>query len=282
VQNGPFLEVFVFRNAAIAALVLGFTVSATALPVLADSSLTIAGSTALLPLAKDAADVYQKQHADVKISVSGGGSGTGINQVTAKAIDIGDSDIVAPAGSALVDNKVAVIGFAVIVDPKLNVKSLTKKQIQGLFNGTITNWKDAGGPDQKVVVVNRTRGSGTRVVFEKTIIAPEKVTETGLSEDATGTVISVVGQTPGAVSYAAFSGTHGKPVTEVAIDGVAPTDANILIGKYPFWSYEHMFTNGPAAGAALAFINFVKASDDLLKKNGFIKITDMKVAETDR
>jgi phosphate transport system substrate-binding protein len=282
VQNGPFLEVFVFRNAAIAALVLGFTVSATALPVFADSSLTIAGSTALLPLAKDAADVYQKQHADVKISVSGGGSGTGINQVTAKAIDIGDSDIVAPAGSALVDNKVAVIGFAVIVDPKLNVKSLTKKQIQGLFNGTITNWKDAGGPDQKVVVVNRTRGSGTRVVFEKTIIAPEKVTETGLSEDATGTVISVVGQTPGAVSYAAFSGTHGKPVTEVAIDGVAPTDANILIGKYPFWSYEHMFTNGPASGPALAFINFVKASDDLLKKNGFIKITDMKVAETDR
>ena len=264
------------------ALALGFSMSVTALPVFADSSLTIAGSTALLPLAKDAADVYQKQHADVKISVSGGGSGTGINQVTAKAIDIGNSDIVAPAGSSLVDNKVAVIGFAVIVNPKLGIKSLTKKQVQGLFNGTITNWKDAGGPDQKVVVVNRTRGSGTRVVFEKTIIAPEKVTETGLSEDATGTVISVVGQTPGAISYAAFSGTHDKPVTEVAIDGVAATDANILTGKYPFWSYEHMFTNGAAAGASLAFINFVKASDDLLKKNGFIKIADMKITETDR
>ncbi len=270
------------RNVAIAALVFGFSVSATALPVFADTSLTIAGSTALLPLAKDAAGVYQTQHADVKISVSGGGSGTGLNQVAAKAIDIGDSDIVAPAGSTLTDNKVAVIGFAVIVDPKLGVKNLTKKQIQGLFNGQITNWKQAGGPDQKVVVVNRTRGSGTRVVFEKTVIAPEKVTETGLTEDATGTVISVVGQTPGAISYAAFSGTHGKPITEVSIDGVAPTDDNIITGKYPFWSYEHMFTNGPPTGAVLAFINFVKSSDDLLKKNGFIKISDMKTSETDR
>ena len=121
--------------------------------------------------------------------------------------------------------------------------------------------------------MNRTRGSGTRAVFEKTIIAPEKVNETGLTEDATGTVVNVVSTTPGAISYAAFSGTHGKPITEVSIDGVAPTDPNILVGKYPFWSYEHMFTNGAPAGASKDFIDFVRASDDLLKSNGFIKIT---------
>ena len=271
-----------FRNAALAALVLGFSISVTTGSVFADTSLTVAGSTALLPLVKDAAGVYQSKNPDVKISVSGGGSGTGLNQVQAKAIDIGDSDIVAPAGSTLTDNKVAVIGFAVIVNPALNVKALTRKQIQGLFNGQITNWKQAGGPDQKVVVVNRTRGSGTRVVFEKTIIAPEKVTETGLTEDATGTVVSVVQQTPGAISYAAFSGTRQKPVTEVAIDGVEANDKNILGGKYPFWSYEHMFTNGAPAGEAAKFIKFVSTADDLLAKNGFIKITDMKIAETDR
>jgi phosphate transport system substrate-binding protein len=281
-RNDPYLEVFVLRNAAIAALVLGFSVSAAALPVFADSSLTIAGSTALLPLVKDASGVYQGQHPDVKISVSGGGSGTGINQIVAKAIDIGDSDILAPEQPSLVDNKVAVIGFAVVVNPDVSVKSLTKKQVQGIFSGATTNWKQVGGPDQKIVVINRTRGSGTRVVFEKTVIAPEKVAESGLTEDATGTVISVVKQTPGAISYAAFSGTHGQPVTELAIDGVAPTDANILVGKYPFWSYEHMFTNGPAAGESAKFIDFVKSSNDLLKKNGFIKISDMKVSETDR
>jgi phosphate transport system substrate-binding protein len=272
----------VFRNAAVAALVLGFTVSSMGAPARADNSMTIAGSTALLPLVKDASAAYQAKYRDVKISVSGGGSGTGLNQVLAKAIDIGDSDIVAPAGSPLTDNKVAVIGFAVIVNPALGVKSLTRKQIQQIFNGGVTNWKQVGGPDQKIVVVNRTRGSGTRVVFEKTIIAPEKVTETGLTEDATGTVVSVVQQTPGAVSYAAFSGTRQKPVTEVAIDGVAANDKNILSGKYPFWSYEHMFTNGPPTGEIAKFIKFVSTADDLLTKNGFIKITNMKISESNR
>jgi phosphate transport system substrate-binding protein len=272
----------VFRNAAIAALVLGFSVVATAVPVFADTSLTIAGSTALLPLVKDASGVYQGAHPDVKISVSGGGSGTGINQIAAKALDIGDSDILAPSQPSLVDNRVAVIGFAVVVNPDVKVKGLTKKQIQSIFSGAVTNWNQVGGQDQKIVVINRTRGSGTRVVFEKTVIAPDKVAESGLTEDATGTVISVVKQTPGAISYAAFSGTHGQPVTELAIDGTEPNDANIVIGKYPFWSYEHMFTNGPATGEAAKFIDFVKTSNDLLKKNGFIKVGDMKVSETDR
>jgi phosphate transport system substrate-binding protein len=272
----------VLRNAALAALVIGLSAAAIRTPAFADTSMTIAGSTALLPLVKDAAGVYQSKNRSVKISVSGGGSGTGLNQVQAKAIDIGDSDIVAPAGSTLTDNKVAVIGFAVIVNPSLNVKALKKAQIQKIFNGQITNWKDAGGPDQKIVVVNRTRGSGTRVVFEKTIMAPEKVTETGLTEDATGTVVSVVQQTPGAISYAAFSGARQRPVTQVSIDGVEPNDKNIISGKYPFWSYEHMFTNGPPSGEVAKFIKYVSTADDLLAKNHFIKIADMKISETNR
>jgi phosphate transport system substrate-binding protein len=268
------------RNAALAALLVGFSLSAS--PVFADSSITAAGSTALLPLVKDAAGAYQAANPSVKISVSGGGSGTGINQVAAKAIDIGNSDILAPTQPDLVDNKVAVIGFAVIVNPALKVTNLKRTQIQDIFSGKVTNWNQVGGPDQKIVVINRTRGSGTRVVFEKTVIAPEKVTEGGLTEDATGTVISVVQQTPGAISYAAFSGTHGKPVTEVAIDGVAATEANVITGKYPFWSYEHMFTNGPATGEVKKFIDFISSSSDLLAKNAFIKISDMKTSETNR
>jgi len=279
---GHHLEVRVFRNAAIAALALGFSVSIGAQAALADVSLTAAGSTALLPLVKDAAGAYQTAHPDVKISVSGGGSGTGINQAAAKAIDIGDSDILAPTHPELVDHKVAVTGFAIVVNPDVTVKSLTKKQIQSIFNGTVTNWNQVGGQDQKIVVINRTLGSGTRVVFEKTVIAPDKVVDSGLTEDATGTVISVVKQTPGAISYAAFSGTHGQPVTELAIDGVAATEANVITGKYPFWSYEHMFTNGPATPDVQKFIDYVSNATDLLTKNAFLKVGQMKVSETDR
>jgi phosphate transport system substrate-binding protein len=268
------------RNAALAALLVGFSLSTTG--VFADTSITAAGSTALLPLVKDAAGAYQAANPSVKIAVSGGGSGTGINQVAAKAIDIGDSDILAPSQPALVDNKVAVIGFAVIVNPDLKVKGLTRQQIRDIYSGKVTNWNQVGGPDQKIVVINRTRGSGTRVVFERTVIEPDKVAEGGLSEDATGTVISVVKQTPGAISYAAFSGTHGQPVVELAIDGVAPTEDNVITGKYPFWSYEHMFTYGPATGEVKKFIDFVSSNNDLLKKNSFIKVSDMKTTETNR
>lgn len=270
------------RSRVIALLAIGVSLALPAAPVFADSSISIAGSTALLPLVLDASRAYQEAHKDVKISVSGGGSGTGISQVAGKALDIGDSDIAAPTHPELIDNKVAVIGFAVVTNPAVTVKNLTKKQLQDIFAGNVTNWKDVGGSDLKIVVINRPRSSGTRAVFTKTIMGGTPISESGLTEDATGTVVSVVKQTPGSISYAAFSGTHGQPVTELSIDGVAPTDDNITAGKYPIWSYEHMFTNGPATGEVAKFIAFVQSSKDLLSKNGFISLADMKIKETDR
>jgi phosphate transport system substrate-binding protein len=261
---------------------LGCALVLPAAPAFADTTISIAGSTALLPLVKDAAGEYQDAHKDVKISVSGGGSGTGINQVAAKAVDIGDSDITAPQHPELHDNRVAVVGFAVVTHPAVNVKSLSKQQLRDIFSGKVANWKEVGGADQKIVVVNRPRSSGTRAVFAKTVMGSVPINESGLTEDATGTVISVVKQTPGAVSYAAFSGTNGSGLPEVAVDGVAPTEDNIITGKYPIWSYEHMFTNGAPTGEVSRFIAFVQSHAALVKKNKFILIRDMKVQETDR
>lgn len=273
------------RIAVLTAAVLGLSTAMGFSPAFADTSITAAGSTALLPLVKDAADAYQAVHKDVKISVSGGGSGTGINQADAKAIDIGDSDILAPTKPSLVDHRVAVIGFSVVAHPGIGVKNLTKQQIADIFSGKVTNWKQVGGTDEKLIIINRTRGSGTRVVFEKTLMGGVRVSEAGLSEDATGTVLSVVKQTPGAISYAAFSGSKAAApgtVFELSIGGVDPTEDNVVSGKYPFWSYEHMFTNGPATSEVQKFIDFVAGNSALLKKNFFLKVSDMKASETDR
>jgi phosphate transport system substrate-binding protein len=275
-------SIHVKRNAAFAALLVGCSAAALTAPAFANTSITIAGSTALLPLVKDASEAYQKAHPDVQISVSGGGSGTGINQVAAKAIDIGDSDILAPGHPELHDNRVAVIGFAVVTNPDVKLKSLTKAQIQGIFSSKTTNWKQVGGPDEKIVVINRPRNSGTRAVFTKTLMGLAVIDESSQIEDATGTVVSVVKTTPGAISYAAFSGTRGSGLNELEIDGVAPTDDNIRSGKYPDWSYEHMFTQGEPTGEIAKFINFVSSSKDLVEKDGFILISSMKVKESDR
>ncbi|MBV9103241.1 MAG: phosphate ABC transporter substrate-binding protein [Candidatus Eremiobacteraeota bacterium] len=249
----------------------------------ADTSITAAGSTALLPLVKAAADQYQSQHPDVKIAVSGGGSGTGINQVVQKAVDIGDSDIMAAGHPELVDHRVAAVGFALIAHPGVRVTNLTKKQIQDIFSEKVQNWKDVGGADVKITVINRPRNSGTRAVFTKTIMGDVSISSAGLTEDATGSVVTTVKSTPGAISYAAFSGTHNQQgIVELKIDGVAPTDENVQSGKYPVWSYEHMYTNGPPNAAISRFLAFVTSNSELLHKAGYILIRDMRVHESDR
>jgi phosphate transport system substrate-binding protein len=269
------------KTATLAAL---FLAGALLAPVvaLADSTITAAGSTALLPLVKEAAAEYQAKHPDVKIAVSGGGSGTGINQVVAKAIDIGNSDIAAVGQPTLVDHKVAVTGFAIVAHPGVGVTNLTRKQLQDIFSGKTQSWKDVGGADVKITVINRPRNSGTRAVFIKTIMGDVPISASGLTEDATGSVVATVKTTPGAISYAAFAGTRGQGLTELSIDGVAPTDDNVAAGKYPYWSYEHMFTNGPPSPEISRFIAYITSNSDLVHKAGYILVRDMKVTETDR
>jgi phosphate transport system substrate-binding protein len=240
-------------------------------------SITVAGSTALLPLVKQAAVDYQSAHANAKISVSGGGSRVGITQAAQKAVDIGDSDIAAPNNPELVDHQVAVVAFGVAVNPKAGVKNLTRAQIHDIFSGKVTNFKDVGGADQQITIINRPRSSGTRAVFVKNLMGGTEPSESGLTQDSSGTVATMVAQTPGAISYLAMSYVKPESQTAVSIDGVPPTEPNVQSGKYPFWSYEHMFTNGQPSAQVAAFIDYVKSDNALLKQLGFIPVASMKV-----
>jgi phosphate transport system substrate-binding protein len=245
----------------------------------APGSITVAGSTALLPLVKQAAVEYQAQHPSAKISVSGGGSMTGITQAAQKGVDIGDSDIPAPNQPSLVDHQIAVVPFAVVVNPATNVKALSVAQIRQIFAGKVTNWNQAGGANQQITIINRPRSSGTRAVFVQKIMGGQQPTESGLTQDSSGTVATMVAQTPGAVSYLAMS--YVKPANQVAvaIDGIAPTVANVESGKYPFWSYEHMLTNGQSSAQVNDFINYIKSDTPLLTQLGFIPVSGMKAAK---
>jgi phosphate transport system substrate-binding protein len=248
----------------------------------ADTSITAAGSTALLPLVKQSAADYQSKHSDVRISVSGGGSFVGITQAQSGSVDMGDSDVVAPGNSGLVDHKVAVVGFGVIAHPAAGVSGLSTKQVRDIFAGRVSNWKQVGGKDQTIVVINRPRTSGTRFVFNATMMGTSKITDNGVTEDSSGTVVKTVAQTPGSISYVALGYTRGQPVTVLKVNGVAPSADNIRSGRYPVWSYEHIFTKGKAKSAVDAFIRFISSNMDAIDKLGFIAINTMKVSETNR
>lgn len=271
------------RSAHFAVLIIGWALLAPN-AALADISISAAGSTALQPLVQAGAEAYQAQHSDVKISVTGGGSRTGLSLVNSKSVDIGDSDILAAKDQTdLVDHRVAAVGFAIVAHTETGVKNLSRKQIREIFSGKVKNWKDVGGKDQSITVINRPASSGTRAVFIKTLMDKAELSRDTLVEDATGTVVQKITQTPGAVSYAAFSGTHGKAgIVEISIDGNAATEENVESGKYPFWSYEHMYTNGPPNKDVSRFLAFLQSNRMLVQKLGYILARDIKKTETDR
>lgn len=242
-----------------------------------NGALNISGSTALLPLVKQAAQRYAGEHGDVKVSVSGGGSRVGLTQALEKAVDIGDSDIVPGKDqTALLDHKVAVVSFAVIANPSAGIKNLSKQQLIAIFTGKVTDWKQAGGSGGKITIINRPKSSGTRAVFVANVLENQQPTAEGLTQDSSGTVVTTVGQTPGAISYVSTGYLKRANVTSVSIGGVAPTDANVIAGRYPFWSYEHMVTYGEPSKAAADFIEYITKDRADLKQLGFLPVDAVK------
>jgi len=252
-------------------------------------TITAAGSTALQPLAEQAGKKFTEKNPNVTVNVQGGGSGTGLKLVLEGTADIGNSDVAAEtkldaeAAKTLVDHKVCVIGFAIVVNKDVNVDSLTSKQIQDIFTGKVTNWKDVGGNDLAIQVINRSASSGTRATFIATVM--NKTTEKeglGTMQDSNGNVRTSLMNTKGAISYLALSyldETVRKDLKVLKIDNVEANKDNITTGKYNFWSYEHMYTKGEATGVAKAFIDYMTSSDNkaLIEKLGYIPSSDMKV-----
>lgn len=251
-------------------------------------SVTVSGSSALLPLAKDAAAKFKVKNPEVSLTLNGGGSGTGLKQVAEGTVNIGNSDVEAskklPADKAkdLVDHKVCVLTVAPIVhkDIGATVKSLTKAQLQDVFTAKITNWKDVGGPDQEIILVTRPSTSGTRALFTELALAgKEEASNKSLETDDSGTLLQSISQTKGAIGYIALSYlVNNKDVAAIGIDGVMPTLENTYNGTYPVWGYEHMYTKGEPTGAVKAFLDYV-VSDEYgveIEKQGYGVSSKMK------
>ena len=246
------------------------------------------GSDTLLPLAQKAAENYSEKNSSAHVSVTGGGSGVGLSSLREGTTDLAmasrrikfDERVrMQQAGRPVEELTVAFDALAVIVHPSNPVSRLTREQLEGIFRGKITNWKQVGGEDRKIVVYSRETSSGTYEFFKESVLKHRNYMPAVLSMPATGAIIQSVGQTPGAIGYVglAYLNPEVKALT-VSYDGggsyVAPTFDNARSKSYPIVRPLYFYYTKSNEAAVRPLIDYLTSDEGqaMVASIGFIPI----------
>lgn len=203
------------------------------------------GSTSMEKFVNALKESMAEKYPNLTLEPQFTGSGTGIQSVIAGTADIGDSSRALKdeeKAQGLVENIVAIDGIAVVVDKNNKVTNLTKDQLVKIYTGEITNWKDVGGANQKIVVIGREASSGTRGAFEEILDIAEKC-KYAQELNETGAVMASVAATPGAIGYVSLDNVDDS-VIALQLDGVAPSEATVKDGTYALQRPFVMATKG--------------------------------------
>ncbi len=240
----------------------------------AQKELIVAGSTSIQPFADRWAEIYMAKYPGRIVNVQGGGSSAGIQAARSGAADIGTSSReLKPEEKDLTEIVVARDGLAIIVHPSNPVSELAISQVMQIFAGDTRNWKEFGGRDKAITVVTREEGSGTRGAFQELVMGKIRITKGAIVEDSNGTVREIVAGDPDSIGYISL-GLVSEAVKALNLDGVRPTDANILEKRYRLVRPFLFVTDGPASAEAKDFIDFVlsREGQDLIKNEGLIPV----------
>ena len=227
---------------------------------------SVKGSDTMVILGQKWADTYMKEHPGAVVAVTGGGSGTGIAQLINGTADIAQSSrpmkdeekakIQEATGSAVEETAVAKDGVTVYVHSSNPLTQITMDQLKGIYTGTITNWKDLGGPDKPIVAYSRENNSGTYVFFKEHVLGGADFVATAQTLPGTAAVVNAVTKDPSGIGYGGIAYGGGiKHVGIVGADGavVEPSKETIQNGTYALSRplYWYLTAKTPEAGRTL-------------------------------
>jgi len=254
--------------------------------VSAKEQIVIDGSTTVGPIAKALTEYFKERNPEINIVVSESGSGNGAKSLINKACDIADMSrfmktkefkVAINNNVTPVAHMIALDGLPIIVNPANSIDNLTTEQIRDIYLGKITNWKELGGVDKKIIIISRDTNSGTYETFNKLIMKKQKISGNCEYVGSNGAIRQRVQTTLGAIGYAGL-GFVDDTVKALKINNIYPNAQTVSTGIYPISRPLFMFTNGyPKLGSALyKFITlpFKKDGQEIIESIGFISVTE--------
>ena len=249
-------------------------------------TITVKGSDTLVILAQKWAEVYMRNHAGVKIQVTGGGSGIGFAALQNNTTDIADaSRPIKPAERAACiksfgknprEYKVALDGLSVYVHADNGINELSTEQLQHIFTGKVKNWKALGGPDAPIMVYSRENSSGTYEFFKEHILKGQDFVSSAQTMPGTAALLQNLVRDKNGIGYGGAAYGHGAKVVKIKKDAdspaIEPTEENVVSGKYPIWRHLFVYLNPEKdKGEIAAYLNWIRSDEGqkIVKEVGY-------------
>lgn len=249
------------------------------------AAVTVAGSTTVMPLVEASAEEFNKIQNEVRVSVTGGGSGVGIKNAAEGLADIAMAsrqvkpDEIATYGDSFVEYLVAYDAIAVVVSQPIyeaGVTDLSQEQVAAIYSGEVANWMDVGGPDERIYVVAREVGSGTRDTFNGMVMDSVEAETPGVTtyHGSNAEVKTAVTNSDKAIGYVGMNYVEGGALRAVAYDGVMPSAETIKDGTYPLSRALNLYTFGEPGSDTEKFIDFILSDEgqNIVADSGFVPI----------
>lgn len=258
------------------------------------NSIQIKGSDTMVNLVQAWAEKYMENNPQEFVAVTGGGSGTGLSSLISGTCDIAMSSrnikdkeitLAKQKGIEPFEIKVALDGLAVVVNPRNPVSKLTIDQLAQIFTGRITNWKEVGGQDLKIVILSREVNSGTHVYFKEHVLrkndpnSKEEFAPSALMLPSSQAIADEIAGNPAAIGYYGMGYICVKQKAVLVANDekseyIAPTIENVINGKYPMSRPLFLYTNSQPQGLVRKFVDFVLSSEgqDIVLKTDFVPI----------